>query len=142
MIVFWRLFLAYYASDFALYGQRFYCYGVCDPGKLALARGVFFFAVAFALCWGYLDVPWSFLGLADVPGWTALLPMPVFYFFSDGWFKISGARKFHNTLSFLLHEFFNFLVLFLSVTFHALYETGRFFAEIWVIFSLGLMFVT
>ena len=49
MIVFWRLFLAYYIADFALYGKRFYCYGECHPWKLALARGILFWAAAMVL---------------------------------------------------------------------------------------------
>ena len=52
MIVFWRLFLAYYIADFALYGKRFYCYGECHPWKLALARGILFWAAAMVV---YLD---------------------------------------------------------------------------------------
>ena len=139
MIVFWRLFLAYYIADFALYGKRFYCYGECHPWKLALARGILFWAAAMVLCRLYLTMPWSLCGITDVPGWVALLPMTAFYIFSDGWFKISGTRKFHNTLSFVLHDTFNFLVLLLCVPFHALYETGSFFAEKWVIFCVGLM---
>lgn len=142
MIVFWRLFLAYYIADFALYGKRFYCYGECHPWKLALARGILFWAVAMVLCRLYLTMPWSLCGITEVPGWVALLPMTAFYIFSDGWFKISGTRKFHNTLSFVLHDTFNFLVLLLCVPFHALYETGSFFAEKWVIFCVGLMLVT
>ncbi len=142
MIVFWRLFLAYYLADFALYGKRFYTYGTQNPWKAAAARGVLFFLLALAFCWQYLDMNWSFFGLTRLRGWAALFPITVLYIFSDGWFKLSGTRKYNNTLSFILHDLFNLFVLFLAVPFRALYETGSFFAEKWVVFFVGLLFVT
>ena len=142
MIVFWRLFLAYYLADFALYGKRFYSYGTGHPWKAAAARGVLFFLLALVFCWQYLNMQWSFFGLAHIRGWAALFPITALYVFSDGWFKLSGVHKYHNTLSFVLHDLFNLLVLFLAVPFRALYDTGSFFAETGVIFFVGLLFVT
>ena len=84
----------------------------------------------------------SFFGLANIRGWGALFAITALYIFSFGWVKLSGAHKYHNTLSFVLHDLFNLLVLFLAVPFRALYDTGSFFAETWVIFFVGLLFVT
>ena len=46
------------------------------------------------------------------------------------------------TMSIHINNKGNLFVLFLAVPFRALYETGSFFAEKWVVFFVGLLFVT
>lgn len=142
MIVFWRLFLAFFITDFVLFNHM---------GEKAFARsrwagyllhGGVFLLLSLGLCYGYLTMPWPFLELMDLPGWVCIVLFAVFHVFSDEFFQFGDKFRYGNLATFLVKNFVNFLFLFLCVPFRVLYETGNFFAESWVIFLVGLLMAT
>lgn len=142
MIVFWRLFLAYFLTDFVFFHKTIdqvrrenYTRGII------LHAGVFLFW-SFTLCHGYLTMPWPFLELVHLPGWACILLFGAFHIFTDDFFQFGGKCKHGFVLTFLLKNAVNILFLFLCVPFKVLYETGNFFAEPWIIFCVGLIVVT
>ena len=142
MIVFWRLFLAYFLTDFVLFNHA---------GEKAFARsraagfllhGGVFLLLGLGLCHGYLTMTWPFLELVHLPGWVCMLLFTVFHVFSDDFFQFGGKFRHGYVVTFLVKNLVNLLFLFLCVPFHVLYETGNFFAEPWVIFLVGLIVST
>lgn len=138
MIVFWRLVLAYYLADIAFYGRRFYCWRTCSRAKTAAAHGILFFLICAGLTYPYLNMPWPFLDLFNLPGWVCIGLFTLFHIFTDEWFTLPASLKYHHTLTFVFHDAVNLLFLFLCVPFDALYETGHFAAEGWMYGLAGL----
>ena len=142
MIVFWRLFLAFFLTDFVFFHQTINILEERNRAKaIALHAGVFLFW-SFLLCYGYQTMPWPFLELFSVPGWVCILLFCVFHVFSDQYFQFGGKIRHGHVLTFFVKTFVNLLFLFLCVPFKALYETGNFFVEPWVIFLVGLVTAT
>lgn len=142
MIVFWRLFLAYFLTDLI------FCFESADmlraPGnwKRVLSHGIVFLVLALTLCTGYLTMQWPFLEIVDLPGSVVIVLFSLFYMFSGRFFNFGGQIKHGYFLSFFLKTFINILFLFLCVPFHVLYQTGNFFAEPWIVFCAGLVLAT
>jgi len=142
MIVFWRLFLAFFITDFMLFNHT---------GEKALSKsrtaglcvhGGIFLAVCLGLCWGYLTMPWPFLEMVDLPGWMCIVLFTLFHVFTDEFFQFGGKFRYGYLTTFFVKTIVNLLFLFLCVPFQVLYETGNFFAEGWVIFLVGLVTAT
>lgn len=142
MIVFWRLFLAFFLTDFVFFHKTINQMEQENrPRALLLHAGVFLFW-AFLLCYGYWTMSWPFLDLFHVPGWLCILMCCAFHVFSDKYFQFGGKIRHGYVLTFFVKTFVNLLFLFLCVPFKALYETGNPFAESWVIFCVGLVMAT
>ena len=142
MIVFWRLFLAYFLTDFISYFKPAEELRTQNRVKRALLRGGTFLAWTLVLCYGYLTMLWPFLEMVHLPGWVVIILFAFFYVFTERFFDFGGKMKHGYFLSFFLKTLVNMLFLFLCVPFHVLYETGNFFAEPWIVFCAGLMIAT
>lgn len=142
MIVFWRLFLAYYLADLVLYGKRFFEWHRRKKWQASLLHFTAFYALGCALSYNYLSLDWPFFGLWEMKGWLCLALFSVFHIATDEWFYVSPRLKFHSTLTFLLHDAANLLFLFLCVPFDALAQTGRLAGEPWIVFLVGLTLST
>ena len=142
MIVFWRLFLAYFLTDFVFYHKTIEQVRRENKARgMILHAGVFLFW-SFTLCQGYLTMKWPFLELVELPGWVCILLFGAFHVFTDGLFQFGGRVKHGYVLTFFVKNAVNLLFLFLCVPFHVLYQTGNFFAEPWIIFCVGLVCAT
>ena len=142
MIVFWRLFLAFFITDFLLFnhtGEK--AFARFRTAGLLLHGGVFLL-LGLGLCYGYLTMPWPFLELINLPGWMCIVLFALFHVFSDEFFQFGGKFRHGYLTTFLVKTIVNLLFLFLCVPFQVLYETGNFFAESWVIFLVGLLSAT
>ncbi len=142
MIVFWRLFLAYFLTDFVFFHKT-----INQVRKENRTRGMILHASVFllwslALCQGYLTMSWPFLELINLPGWVCILLFGTFHVFTDDLFQFGGKCKHGFVITFFLKNAVNILFLFLCVPFEVLYETGNFFAEPWIIFCVGLVLST
>lgn len=142
MIVFWRLFLAFFITDFVLFNHA----GEKAPARSRkaewLLHGGVFLLLGLGLCYGYLTMSWPFLELLPLPGWLCIVLFAVFHVFSDEFFQFGGKFRYGYVTTFLVRTVVNLLFLFLCVPFHALYETGNFFVEGWVVFLSGLLSAT
>lgn len=142
MIVFWRLFLAFVITDFVLFNQA----GEKSQSRPRwigrLLHGGVFLLLGLGLCYGYLTMPWPFLDMIELPGWVCIVLFAVFHVFADEFFQFGGKLRYGYLTTFLVKNCVNLLFLFLCVPFLALYETGNFFAESWVIFLVGLLSAT
>ena len=142
MIVFWRLFLAFFLTDFVFFHKTINIMEEQNrPRAIALHAGVFL-CWSFLLCYGYLTIKWPFLGFWDIPGWFCILLFCAFLVFTDRFFQFGGKFRHGYVLTFFVKTIVNLLFLFLCVPFKVLYETGNFFAEPWVIFFVGLVTAT
>ena len=142
MIVFWRLFLAYFLTDFVFYFEPADQLRTEGRTKRMLSHGSVFLVWALLLCHDYLMMKWPFLELVQLPGWMCIVLFTLFYIFTEGFFQFGRKIKHGYFLSFALKTFVNLLFLFLCVPFHVLYETGNFFAEPWIVFCAGLVLAT
>ena len=142
MIVFWRLFLAYFLTDFVFFHKTIDQVRQENRTKGMLLHTVVFLFWSFTLCQGYLTMEWPFLELVNLPGWVCILLFGAFHVLTDELFQFGGKCKHGYVLTFFLKNFVNILFLFLCVPFHVLYETGNFFAEPWIIFCVGLVCAT
>lgn len=142
MIVFWRLFLAYFLTDFLLGFLPVSNGQTQNKVKRIVTPGVLFLLLALVFCSGYLTMSWPFLELIHLPGWMVIILFSLFYMFSLDFFNFGGKIKHGYFLSFFLKTFVNMLFLFLCVPFYVLYETGHFFAEPWIVFFAGLVLAT
>lgn len=142
MIVFWRLFLTYFLTDFIFCFESAENLRAQNQIKRILAHGCVFLVLALLLCYRYLTMPWPFLELVDLPGWVVIILLSLFHMFSARLFNFGGRMKYGYFLSFFSKTFANMLFLFLCVPFRVLYETGNFFAEHWIIFCVGLVLAT
>lgn len=141
MIVFWRLCLALFLTDFVFFPrslQRLQQGRV----KAMLWRGTTFAVLALLFCHNYLHMGWPFLEEVTLPGWVCILLFAGFHGFTDYYFQLGGKIKGGYTLTFFLKNFVNLLFLVLIAPFQVLYETGNFFAEPWVVFLVGLLLAT
>lgn len=142
MIVFWRLFLAYFLTDFVFFHKTIDQVRAENRVRgLVLHTAVFLFW-SFLLCYGYLTMPWPFLELILLPGWVCIVLFGMFHVFTDEFFQFHKKCKHGFVLTFVLKNTVNILFLFLCVPFKVLYETGNFFAEPWIIFCVGLVVAT
>lgn len=142
MIVFWRLFLAFFLTDFVIFnhvGQRISFRS--RAAELSFHGGVFLL-LSLGLCHDYLTMTWPFLGFLSLPGWMCIVLFTLFHIFSDEFFQFGGKIRHGYLLTFFVKTLSNLLFLFLCVPFHALYETGHLAAEPWIIFCVGLLFAT
>lgn len=139
MIVFWRLFLAYFLTDFVFFHNTINRVRKEQRAKGIFLHGLVFLFWSFTLCQGYLTMKWPFLELVDLPGWACILLFGLFHISTDDLFQFGGKCKYGFVLTFLVKNAVNILFLFLCVPFHVLYETGNFFAEPWIIFCVGLV---
>lgn len=139
MIIFWRLFVAYYVSDLILYGQRFFNFHHTKPLQGNLLHGCIIFIVMSLFTWDYLGVDWPFLGFIDLKGYWCVLAFVLFHLFTDRWFFLGKRKKCGDSLAFLLHQSLNLLFIFLCIPHGDVYETGSLAAEPWFIFLAGLI---
>lgn len=142
MIVFWRLLLALFLTDFVFLSWDTSHAKKTKRVKWVLARSALFTGLAFLLCQGYLSEGWPFIAEWTVPGWMCVCAFAVFYGAVSCWAILSEKRKGAYTLTFFLQHLLNILFLVLIAPFRVLYETGNFFAEDWVIFLVGLVVAT
>ena len=142
MIVFWRLFLAYFLTDSVFFHKTINQVRKENPIRGSVLHALVFLFWGFLLCQGYLTMQWPFLDLFDLPGWVCILLFGAFHVSTDGLFQFGGRVKHGFVLTFFLKNGVNILFLFLCVPFHVLYETGNFFAEPWIIFCAGLVLAT
>ncbi len=142
MIVFWRLFLSYFLTDFIFYFEPADKLRSQNRVKRALLHGGIFLAWAMTLCYGYLTMSWPFLELIHLPGWLVIILFALFYVSTERLFDFGGKIRHGYFLSFFLKTLVNMLFLFLCVPLYVLYETGNFFAEPWIIFCAGLVLAT
>ncbi len=142
MIVFWRLFLAWMLTDFvfslrSLAGLRSTKHLVCVGLRLALLV-----VLSLVFCHRYLAEGWPFVPGVFLPGWVGVLLFALFHEFTAYYYDVSGKIKYGYTLTFSLQMLMNVLFIVLISPFRALYETGNFFAEPWVVFLGGLVVAT
>ena len=142
MIVFWRLFLALFLTDFVFFNKKVYQLQQNSRWAALAVRSGTFFVLATAFCWKYLFWQWPFLEGVLLPGWLCISLVALFYGFTDYYFQLGGKIKGGYTLSFFLKNFVNILFLVLIAPFQELYETGNFFAEPWIVFLVGLLLAT
>ena len=142
MIVFWRLFLALFLTDFVFFHRVINDLNKNHRGWAVVIRSGTFIVLSFLLCAPYLHMQWPFLGVVDLSGWLCLVLFALFHGFCDRYFYFGGKIKHGYLLSFLAKNTANLLFLFLIAPLHALYRTGNFFAEPWVIFLVGLITCT
>ncbi len=142
MIVFWRLFLAYFLTDFVFFQKTINQVRKETPVKGLILHTLVFLFWSFTLCQGYLTMEWPFLDLVDLPGWACILLFCAFHVSTDNLFQFGGKCKHGFVLTFFLKNIVNITFLFLCVPFHVLYQTGNFFAEPWIIFCVGLVCAT
>lgn len=139
MIVFWRLFLALCLTDFVFLN---YALRKVDRCKAILIHSSVFAMLALLFCHGYLTEPWPFVPGIFLPGWVCILIFALFHGFAFYYFRFGEKEKCGYTFSFLFQLVINFLFLVLISPFRALYETGNFFAEPWIVFLVGLVLST
>ena len=143
MIVFWRLFLTYFLTEFILgFGSTEHRRPASSRTLRLFVRGGLFFLLALVLCNGYLIMPWPFLELVDLPGWVVIILISCFCIFTGYFFNFGGKIKYGYSLSFAVKTFTNLLFLLLCSPLHVLYHTGSFFAEPWTMFFVGLILAT
>ena len=142
MIVFWRLFLAFFLTDFVVFNRMAEKLRARSRALGMLLHGGVFLLLCLGLCYGYLSMQWPFLDLVHVPGWVCIILLTLFHVFSDEFFQFGGKSRHGYLMTFFVKNLANFLFIFLCVPFKVLYETGNFFAEPWVIFCVGLVSCT
>ena len=102
MIVFWRLFLALFLTDFVFFNKKVYQLQQTSRLGAFAIRSVTFFVLATAFCWKYLFWQWPFLEEVLLPGWLCISLVALFYGFTDYYFQLGGKIKGGYTLSFFL----------------------------------------
>ncbi len=142
MIVFWRLFLAFFLTDFVVFNRMAEKLRARSRALGMLLHGGVFLLLCLGLCYGYLTMSWPFLELVHLPGWVCIILLTLFHVFSDEFFQFGGKSRHGYLMTFFVKNLANFLFIFLCVPFKVLYETGNFFAEPWVIFCVGLVSCT
>ena len=142
MIVFWRLFLAFFLTDFVVFNRMAEKLRARSRALGMLLHGGVFLLLCLGLCYGYLSMQWPFLELVHLPGWVCIILLTLFHVFSDEFFQFGGKSRHGYLMTFFVKNLANFLFIFLCVPFKVLYETGNFFAEPWVIFCVGLVSCT
>ena len=142
MIVFWRLFLALFLTDFVFLNHSLTRFWKDSRLKEMAVRTGVFVVLALAFCHRYLAEGWPFLEEVTLPGWVCILIFALFHEVTVNYFRLGGKIKYGYTLSFFLQNFVNILFLVLISPFRALYETGNFFAEHWIVFLVGLVLST
>ncbi len=142
MIVFWRLFLALFLTDFVFFHKTLHRLQQESHLKAMALRSTAFTVLAVALCWNYLTMGWPFLEEVTLPGWLCIILFALFHGYTDYYFQFGGKVKYGYTLSFFVKNFVNVLFLVLMAPFETLYQTGNFFAEPWVVFLVGLLLAT
>ena len=142
MIVFWRLFLAFFLTDFVVFNRMAEKLRARSRALGMLLHGGVFLLLCLGLCYGYLSMQWPFLDLVHLPGWVCISLLTLFHVFSDEFFQFGGKSRHGYLMTFFVKNLANFLFIFLCVPFKVLYETGNFFAEPWVIFCVGLVSCT
>ena len=142
MIVFWRLFLALFLTDFVFFHKAVYQMQQQSRLKAMAIRSATFTVLALAFCHSYLTEGWPFLEEVTLPGWVCILLFALFHGLTDYYFQLGGKAKYGHTLTFFLKNFVNVLFLVLISPFEELYKTGNFFAEHWIIFLVGLLLAT
>lgn len=142
MIVFWRLFLAFFLTDFVVFNRMAEKLRARSRALGMLLHGGVFLLLCLGLCYGYLSMQWPFLDLLHLPGWVCIILLTLFHVFSDEFFQFGGKSRHGYLMTFFVKNLANFLFIFLCVPFKVLYETGNFFAEPWVIFCVGLVSCT
>ncbi|MBE6421390.1 MAG: hypothetical protein IJP25_07080 [Elusimicrobiaceae bacterium] len=142
MIVFWRLFLAFFLTDFVVFNRMAEKLRARSRALGMLLHGGVFLLLCLGLCYGYLSMQWPFLDLVHMPGWVCIILLTLFHVFSDEFFQFGGKSRHGYLMTFFVKNLANFLFIFLCVPFKVLYETGNFFAEPWVIFCVGLVSCT
>ncbi len=142
MIVFWRLFLAYFLTDFVFFHRTAQVPRPEHKLRNKLLHAVAFIGWGLLLCYGYLAMEWPFLELVNMPGWVCIVCFALFHVCTEDLFDLGGKIKHGYLTGFCLKTLVNLLFLFLCVPFEALYHTGSFFVEQWVIFCVGLVCAT
>lgn len=142
MNVFWRLVLAYYICAVLFYNHPFFAWRCRRPALTAFVQGAAFVILGAALCWPWLNLPWPFMELWDLPPWICLVILGAFYTFNNWLFVYRADQKKYHALTFLAHDALAILFIFLCSPFKVLYETGNPVAEPWVIFLVGVLVVT
>lgn len=142
MIVFWRLFLALFLTDFVFFHKAVYRMQQQSRLKAIIIRAFAFAGLALAFCHQYLTEGWPFLEEVTLPGWVCILLFALFHGVTDYYLQLGGKLQYGYTVTFFLKNFVNVLFLVLISPFRVLYETGNFFAEHWIIFLVGLVLAT
>ncbi|MBR2082490.1 MAG: hypothetical protein IJ876_05740 [Elusimicrobiaceae bacterium] len=142
MIVFWRLFLALFLTDFVFFHRSIHRIQQKSRLQAMAIRSVTFAILALAFCHRYLTHPWPFLEEFTLPGWVCIILFALFHGFTDYYYQFGGKVKGGYTLTFFIKNTINVLFLVLMAPFKTLYETGNFFAEPWVVFLVGVVLAT
>ncbi len=107
MIVFWRLFLAFFLTDFVLFNHTGEKAFVRSRTKGLLLHGGVFLLLGLGLCYGYLTMPWPFLELINLPGWMCIVLFALFHVFSDEFFQFGGKFRHGYVVTFFVKTFVN-----------------------------------
>ena len=142
MIVFWRLFLAYFLTDFVFFHRTINQVRASNRVRGMILQGGIFLVLSLLLCHNYLTMKWPFLDMIALPGWVCIVLFALFQVFTDDLFQYGGKIKHGYVITFFVKNTVNLLFLFLCVPFEVLYHTGNFFAEPWIIFCAGLVCAT
>ena len=142
MIVFWRLFLAWMLTDFVFSSYLFSWFRQAKRTVKIVLRVTILALLALAFCHHYLTEAWPFVPGVFLPGWVCVLSFALFHEFVAYFYDLGGQLKYGYTLTFVLQLLANGLFITLISPFRALYETGNFFAEPWVVFLAGLVVAT
>jgi len=143
MIVFWRLFLTYFLTEFILGFESTEHQGpAIYRTRRILTHGLVLLLLSLLFCSEYLTMKWPLLELVDLPGWLVITVFSLFCMFTGYFFRFGGKIKYGYFLSFFGKTVVNLLFLFLCSPFHVLYQTGSFFAEPWIVFFSGLVLAT
>ena len=92
MIVFWRLFLAFFLTDFVVFNRMAEKLRARSRALGMLLHGGVFLLLCLGLCYGYLSMQWPFLDLVHMPGWVCIILLTLFHVFSDEFFQFGGIR--------------------------------------------------
>ncbi len=143
MIVFWRLFLAVFLTDFLLFDKTLHTAKGAQRFRAVALRSLGVLVLSLLFCYKYVTTPWPFLHPTFLlPGWVCIVGLALFHALTDVYFHFGGRMKGGYTLTFVLRNLVNVWFMVLIAPFRTLYETGAFFAEPWVVFCGGLVIAT
>lgn len=143
MIVFWRLFLALFLTDFLFFDKTLHTAQGKKRYWAVTLRSVGVLGFSLLFCWKYLTMPWPFLHPSFLlPGWFCIACFALFHALTDCYFHFGGKIKYGYTGAFLLRNLVNVWFIVLIAPFKTLYETGTLFAEPWIVFCAGFVIAT
>lgn len=142
MIIFWRLVLVYYLCAVLFYNQRFFAWRDRHERFAYLLQGGVFAVLGFLFCSSYLMMDWQVAEVWPIPGWSAILLLAGFYMLINRLFVYRLTQQKGHSAVFLLHDVIAIGFLLSCSPLEALYHTGSFMVEPWVVFGVGVLIVT